>query len=166
MTNTSPSSAQNANFRDWEFTPPAFMNRVMSLILRLPVLHQAISKMILLLTFTGRKSGKHYTTPVGYIRMDGKIYLLTKRFRKWWHNFETTADVIVRVEGSDYQAQATALTDPDVTVPIITRIVQMRPREAEIFHIHLREDGQPDVDSVREMARRIVVIEIDNLRDN
>ena len=48
------------------------INPYVSAILRSPV-HSLLSKQVLLLTYTGRKSGNPHTIPVGYIR-DGDTY--------------------------------------------------------------------------------------------
>jgi len=42
---------------------PRFVNQAMQTILRSP-LHGMVSSTVLLITFTGRKSGNTYTTPV------------------------------------------------------------------------------------------------------
>ena len=46
-------------------TVPPFVNNAMKFVLRSPV-HGMVSKFTLLITFTGCKSGKTYTTPVSY----------------------------------------------------------------------------------------------------
>jgi hypothetical protein len=50
-------------------------NRPMSWILRSP-LHRVLSKSTLLITLSGRKSGKLYTLPVNYVR-EGDILWIT-----------------------------------------------------------------------------------------
>ena len=45
---------------------PPIVNKTMKLILRSPM-HGVVSKSMLLISFTGRKSGKTYTTPVGLL---------------------------------------------------------------------------------------------------
>lgn len=146
--------------RPWTWTPPPAMNWIMATILRLPLLHRLVSKMLLLIAFTGQKSGKHYVIPVGYHRDGNTITILTKRFRKWWHNFESTAPVEVRIEGRNYVGQAAALTDTETLIPIIAHIVEAHRREAEIYDIKLLDNGKPDLDSVRELAPKVVIIQI------
>ena len=51
------------------------MNKLPLFLLRSP-LHGVMSKRVLLVTFTGRKSGKAYTTPVSYMR-EGDIVFFT-----------------------------------------------------------------------------------------
>ncbi len=59
------------------------MNRVPQLLLRSP-LHGLMSSRYLLITFTGRKSGKQYTTPVAYLGEGDTIILTTDS--PWWKN--------------------------------------------------------------------------------
>lgn len=46
--------------------PSTLMNAVPTLILRTPLLHRLLSGRYLLLTFTGRSTGRRYRTPVAY----------------------------------------------------------------------------------------------------
>jgi len=136
------------------------MNWIMATLLRLPLLHRVISHTLLLIAFTGRKSGKPYMTPVGYHREGNTITILTKRFRHWWHNFEQPALVHLWIAGRKQSGQAVALTDPDILIPIITHIVEAHPREAEIYNIKRLANGKPDPASVRELAPRVVIIQV------
>lgn len=51
------------------------MNKVSTMILRSP-LHGLISNSVLLITFSGRKSGKRYTTPITRV-CKGDTFLTT-----------------------------------------------------------------------------------------
>jgi len=51
------------------------MNKIPAAILRSP-LHHLISKKYFLLSFTERKGGRKYTTPVAYLS-EGEAYLMT-----------------------------------------------------------------------------------------
>ncbi|GAB4521832.1 MAG: nitroreductase/quinone reductase family protein [Anaerolineae bacterium] len=153
MTNT------RTNTRDWTWTPPPAMNRMMSTMLKLPVLHRMVSKSILLITFTGRKSGKTFTTPVGYLWEGSTVTILTKRFRKWWQNFVTPAPVTLRLQGRNVQGEAVAITDVDGITPILAHMVEVHPREADIFEVRV-ENGKADLASVRQAAERVVIIQV------
>jgi len=65
-------------------------------ILRSP-LHGLVSKNTMLITFSGRKSGKVYTTPVGYVRNDNDITVFSQRHSSWWRNLRGGASVTVRL---------------------------------------------------------------------
>ena len=53
-------------------TVPPYVNQAMKLVLRSPV-HGMVSNSIMLITFTGRKSGKAYTTPVSFTQLDDQV---------------------------------------------------------------------------------------------
>jgi hypothetical protein len=48
--------------------------------------HGLFSRWFVLLSFTGRKSGKQIVTPASYFERDGTLVLTTKR--PWWRNLE------------------------------------------------------------------------------
>ncbi len=81
-------------------------NRIITLLLRSP-LHRPLSKGLLLISFTGRKSGKTYTTPVSYFRDGEAIILFSNRDRAWWRNLEGGAPVTLRVQGETFKGVAT-----------------------------------------------------------
>jgi hypothetical protein len=47
-----------------EWTPPAWLNSMMKLMLKTPGLERWLGRQLALLTFTDRKTGQQYTTPV------------------------------------------------------------------------------------------------------
>ena len=151
---------QNTPTRPWEWTPPAFMNRVMATMLRIPLLRRVMSGSILLLTFTGRNSGKSYTFPIGYWKEGDTIILLTKRFRSWWRNFQQPTPVQVQIGGRNYMGQAEASMDELSMVPLLTRLMEGHARQAEVWHVHLDANGKPNLEDIRAIAPKIVVIQI------
>lgn len=72
-------------------------------------LHSIFSRTVLLITFTGRKSGRTFTTPVNYIREGDRVLLSVEG--KWARNFSEPADVQLRIAGESYRG--TAIADPD-----------------------------------------------------
>ncbi len=73
----------------------------------------ALSKNHLLITFEGRKSGKHYTIPVNYRHTaEGTIVVSTEA--RWWRNLEGGADVNLVLAGESVSGHAVPITDdPD-----------------------------------------------------
>jgi deazaflavin-dependent oxidoreductase (nitroreductase family) len=84
-------------------------NVFVTLILRSP-LHGLFSKNTLLLTVTGRKSGRQYTTPVNYVREEETLVVISRRERTWWRNLEGGAQVTVVVQGRTLTGTAQATT--------------------------------------------------------
>ena len=79
-------------------TPMFFriLNPVMKTILNSP-LHRLVSDKIMVITFTGIKSGKEYSTPVSYFMDDGTAYCFTHG--KWWKNLVAGANVKLKLKG-------------------------------------------------------------------
>ena len=78
---------------------PAWLNAMMRLFLKTPGLQNILGKPFALLTFTGRRSGRSYTIPIGYQRRDDTVLILTNTTRSWWRNFEDQPGVELRLAG-------------------------------------------------------------------
>ncbi len=124
------------------------------------MLHHLISSRLLLLTFTGLKSGKCYTIPVGYLREEKMVTIVTKRFRAWWRNFQEPAPVEVRIEGKRYQCEAKTLTDETTIVPVLTEVMTKHPDDAAFFGVRFVSPGKPDMDDIRRVAPKLVVVQV------
>ena len=80
-------------------------------ILRSPA-HRLLSRDILLLSWTGTKSGKRYTLPISYTELHGHLYLCTRPDGSgWWRHLRRTREVEVVLRGARLRATATVL-DP------------------------------------------------------
>ena len=71
------------------------------------------TRMVLLLTTTGRKTGLPRTTPLQFEEIDGAYYLGSARGAKadWFKNLEANPRVEVEIKGMRYHAFAEAITD-------------------------------------------------------
>lgn len=52
---------------------------------------------ILLLRYRGRRSGRTFSTPVGYVREGDRIVMVTSPTYRWWPNFVGGADADLRL---------------------------------------------------------------------
>lgn len=68
--------------------------------------HRLVSSSYTLITITGRKSGKLYTTPVQYGQQGEKLFVVTNGAYKWWKNLEDGAEVKLHLRGKDYIGHA------------------------------------------------------------
>jgi deazaflavin-dependent oxidoreductase (nitroreductase family) len=85
-------------------------NGTMRALLRSP-LHGLVSKRAMLITFSGRKTGRLYTTPVNYVRDGDTITVVSRSHRTWWRNLRGGAQVTVRVRGKDLKGVAEVVVD-------------------------------------------------------
>ncbi len=106
-----------------------FYNPMLKLILRSP-LHPLISGGTMLLTFTGRKSGRQYTTPISYAREGDTITLITNRKHGWWRNLQCQALVTARVKGEDLLGKARIVAANETTlVAAMKKVYPNIPKE-------------------------------------
>ncbi|MEO8609673.1 MAG: nitroreductase/quinone reductase family protein [Chloroflexota bacterium] len=79
-------------------------NMIMKPLLRSPL--HFFANNYTLISFTGRKSGNVYTTPVEYKRSGHTLIVFTQRNRAWWRNFQGSAPVRLRLNGQDVSGVA------------------------------------------------------------
>ncbi|GAB4422553.1 MAG: hypothetical protein Kow002_11920 [Anaerolineales bacterium] len=84
-------------------------NDVVTFFLRI-LLHVFMGK-TMLITVTGRKTGKKYTTPVGYYKANDHLWVITSRDRTWWRNLKGVADVSLRLHGRNLTGHAEVISD-------------------------------------------------------
>ena len=97
------------------------INPFVSTILRSP-LHRVLSSRLLLLTFTGRKTGKLYTIPVGYTP-EGDTTLTLFSSYCWWKNLRGGAPVVVHLQGCGRTGRAEVVEDREAVVEAVERLV-------------------------------------------
>ena len=108
------------------------LNPVFAALLRSP-LHPLVSRGLMLLTVTGRHSGRRYSIPVGY-QEDGDdlvVMVSEARRKQWWRNYYEPGPVEARVRGRDRAGRA-ALVSPgsdefrDIAEQTLRRVPYMR----------------------------------------
>jgi deazaflavin-dependent oxidoreductase (nitroreductase family) len=137
--------------------PPVF-NQAMKLVLRSPV-HAMVSKNLLLITFTGRKSGKSYTTPVSYSQQDGQVTIFTHA--NWWKNLRNGAPVTLRLRGRDIQGLAEPVAeDKQAIAEALSMHLREAPFDARYYGVTFDENGNPGVEEVERAVQSVVMLRI------
>lgn len=96
----------------------------------------------MLITFTGRKSGRVFTTPVRYLNHDGKIRCFTASTNQWWRNLHGGADISLRVRGRSIRCRAEAIAGDPVRVrPALGEFLSHFPQDAAYYDVRLDAQG-------------------------
>lgn len=133
-------------------------NTVPAAILSSP-LHSLLSGKRLVLTFTGRRSGTRYTTPVNYLQRGRELLITTDS--KWWRNLDGGAPVELRLRGRHVRATAEAVRDHDVVTEALTALIRDHRPYGRWAHIRVGPDGTPDAADVHaEVVRGRVLIRV------
>jgi deazaflavin-dependent oxidoreductase (nitroreductase family) len=93
-------------------------------VLRSP-LHGLLSQRLLIITVTGRKTGRRYSNPVGYAQHDGA--LLVGSVAGWRRNLRPGELVPVRLRGADVLAEAEVITDEERAAEFYRVILPVTP---------------------------------------
>jgi hypothetical protein len=133
------------------------VNVPMRAVLGLPVA-TPLGANLMLISYTGRKTGKQYRQPVSYAR-DGET-LLTPGGGRWTLNLGAAGSggdapepprgnpsgqpVRIRLRGRDVAARAELVTDPAEVERLIGVITEKNPRAARFIPIPRRPDGRLD----------------------
>lgn len=124
-----------------------------------------LGKYILLLTTTGRSSGKKRVTPLQYEEIDGKIYLGSALGRKsdWVKNILVNSVVNIQLKSRKFTGNAVVIDDP---AQIIEYLLLRYNRHPKMVGRILKSEGislPPTSTSLREYANGIVLVVVDTL---
>jgi F420H(2)-dependent quinone reductase len=117
------------------------MRAVLGLPFRTP-----LSGNLMLIRYTGVKSGKAYRQPVSYAR-DGDT-LLTPGGGRWTLNLKGGRRVSLRLRGRDVPARADLISDPAEVERLLGVIAVGNPRAMRYIPIPRRPDGRLDPDAL------------------
>lgn len=102
------------------------VNPLLMTILRSP-LHKPISNSLMILMFEGRKSGKRYMIPVGYVAEGNRLYVFSHS--AWAKNFREAAPVAMRLRGKLIRGTACITEDSAVIDTVVGRMIAERGEE-------------------------------------
>jgi F420H(2)-dependent quinone reductase len=126
------------------------VNVPMRVVLGLPVA-TPLSRRLMLITFTGRKSGKTYRQPLSYVEHDG--ILLTPGGGKWKLNLPPGEPVRMRLRGRDALARPEFIADPDQVERLLAVMTTANPRVRSFVGIPQDADGHLDPDRLQAALR-------------
>jgi hypothetical protein len=112
------------------------MRRLLSLPFPTP-----LSRQLMLLTITGRKTGRRYRQPVSYLR-DADT-LLTPGGGRWTLNLRNGQPIPIRLNGRHRQARPELVSNPDEIVPLLQKMMIANPR-ITTFVPFIGSDGSID----------------------
>ncbi len=148
----------------WRRPPDAVykvLNPLLGLILRSP-LHGLISKRLLLLEFTGRKSGRPYRLPIAYVRRGETLLLGTES--RWKANLRGGARVGVILGGRHRAGMAAVIDDASGMADPLAEMIRAAPQYGKIVAVRLDLSGHPhpdDLERARQRGSVVIRIELD-----
>ncbi len=127
-------------------------NPAVRAVLRSPV-HGAMDGGLLLLHIVGRKTGRRYDIPVGYVELDGRLLVVTQH--AWRANVRGGAEVEVTSHGRRERMHCTLDEDPSSVAATLHRLIEQRgPKAAQrLTGLRVESGEAPSVGQLEAAAR-------------
>ena len=133
------------------------MNPIIKGLLRSP-LHGLLDGTLMLLTYTGCKTGKQYTIPIGYF-VWGQGELMSFSSARWWTNLRSSKSVWLLLKGRRVQAAPIVIEEREAVIATLEEFIKrLGPRTARRLPIGLPRDRKPTRDDLRNVPRGIALV--------
>ena len=133
-------------------------NDFIKFLLRSP-LQGMLGDNLMLITVTGRKSGRLITTPVNYFRDGDSLWIISDRDRKWWRNVCGGAEVTLRIHGRDMRGCAESFLDEKDVAAEIGDYVRHLLMAAKPLGVRL-DQGVANCDDAARLSKKKLFVKI------
>jgi hypothetical protein len=139
-------------------------NPFVRLILRSPF-HRMMSGAMMLVTVTGKKTGREYTFPVQYASDGRCLYVIpgNHQSKTWWRNLIGGAPVSLRLRGGDVRGSAVVLNGGGSAAEVeegLRAYLARFPAAARTFGVERSSDGALVEDGLRTAVEAAVLVRI------
>ena len=138
-------------------------NPIVIALLRSP-LHSLMDKSTILVTITGRKSGKKYTFPISYMRDGDTLMMISQREHSWWKNLRGGAQVTLYLQGRTLKARGEVFTDAEIVANKLLLFLRQFPGYQRPMHMKLATNGQPEnPEDFQHFVQGMVIVQMKEL---
>ncbi len=140
------------------------INPLVKALLRSP-LHRLVSEHLMLLTFSGRKTGSTYTVVVGRHEVNAALVVPTGTTgRRWRLNFRGGAPVVVTIEGRRRRGRGELMEDPEEVARVHELLLdRLGLKNARRLGLRINVDRWPSRDELEAVlaGRGVVRVELE-----
>lgn len=137
-----------------------WIDPVMAWLLKSPF-HSFVSKNMLLITVTGRKSGKPITTPTAYLREGNILWIISQRESKWWRNLRGGANAMVILNGKNVQGYGSVIEDEHTVAQRLFDNFKIDAQRAKFAQVKVDENGLPVFEDCERTAKKMLAVKIE-----
>jgi hypothetical protein len=123
-------------------------------------LHKLVDEGVLLVTFTGRKSGRTISVPVNYLQKGKEIHIISLRSRNWWRNLKGGASVEVLLNGRQLNGWAVLMMDKQNVSAELKLFCEANPKYPQYVGINRDEQGNILQTELLKASRERVAVKI------
>jgi deazaflavin-dependent oxidoreductase (nitroreductase family) len=111
----------------------------------------------MLITVTGCKTGRQYSTPVGFYREGDTLWVISNRDRTWWRNVKNGANVSLFLNGKTVTAFAEAEMNEKAVEKHLLEYIRHMPMTAKSFGIRMENKIPYPADIARVAKDRLFI---------
>lgn len=111
------------------------------------------------ITVRGRKSGKHYSLPVGFFEQGDLVWVLSSRDRTWWRNVRGGAPVDLYLRGEQREGLAEPVLDEAAVQTGLGEYLRAVPMAARGLGVRL-EGGKLRAEDAKRLANERLFVKI------
>ena len=116
---------------------------------------------MLLITVTGRKSGKPITTPTAYFREGDTLWIISQRSSKWWRNLRGSANAMVVLGGKRIPGRGSVIEDEHAVAQRLFDNFKVDPQRAKFAQVKMDENGSPVFEDCERTAKTMLAVKIE-----
>ena len=132
-------------------------NDFVKLALRSPL--QAMMGDTMLITVTGRKTGRKITLPVGFYREGNTLWIISSRDRTWWRNIGTGAEVDIHLHGRDLAGFGEVVREEGAVAAQMGEYAKHMPGSARFLGLRM-ENGVANCEDVERVAKERLFVRV------
>jgi hypothetical protein len=135
------------------------LNPIMRSVLRTP-LAGSLREQMMVVSFTGRKTGRRFAIPLSAHRIDNVLYAITSA--GWKYNFRDGADAEVLHKGKTTAMRGELIGDPAVVADLCRRAAESYgvKRAQLMMGLKFRDGRVPTLEEFREAVERDRIVAI------
>lgn len=120
----------------------------------------------MLVTFTGRKSGRRFTIPVRYVTTGDTVRCFSSPPTQWWRNLRGGTHVNLRIAGKDgrYFAEVSD-DDPEETKKWLQYYLEKFPQDAAYHDVRLNPDKSLVQEDLERASYESIVVRAEPAKD-
>ena len=153
--------------RSWLITISLAFHKItnppVKLILRSP-LHFLLSGKLILVTYTGRRSGLEHSLPVQYAMFEREFVVAVgfHEHKKWWRNFRHQPAFVEILHRRHHLSGTAVAIEQNVseTAPRLAVYMQKFRQSARYRGLSFGPDGKVDQEALRRVAESVVIVAI------
>ncbi len=121
--------------------------------------HFVFSDSILVVKYTGRKSGRAYEVPLRYVEKNGVLRCYTDKRAGWWPNLRDNPSVTFRLRGRDIRYSTRVLINDSETLKAeLHEYLNKYPDDAVYHDVRLDANRKPLESDINIRAANAIVI--------